>query len=181
MKQDFSDRASFLKATAQLRDATFLGNDLSYDEAARTMTLTVTRDASQGGAGGFLGTRKRSWLRTVITIRRIEAYKQYLAGEPDDVYVLDRTEVGRDGREVAFYFRPGDRAVMDVGAIEGSVEDSGRATSAPRKPVILNPLVKEERRGKAGRGGLVERVVGSIGGKPGSRGGGGSGSSKKKR
>jgi len=61
MKQDFSDRASFLKAAHALKDATFYGRDLVYDEAARTMTLTVTRvdpSTTGMGSGGFLGGRK---------------------------------------------------------------------------------------------------------------------------
>ncbi len=146
MKQQFSDRASFLKMLSALRDATFFGRDLVFDEGTGTMTLTVTRTDTAGGGGGFPWGRKPSYLRTAITVRNILSYKQYLTAGQDDVYVLDRAEVGRAGRELAFYFRPGDRAVMDVAQIEGRVEDTGKATSAPRKPVIVNPLLSKERK-----------------------------------
>jgi len=58
------------------------------------------------------------------------------------VYVVDRGEVGRGGEELALYFRPGDRAVMDVARIDGALTDAGKATSMPRKPVVMNPLRK---------------------------------------
>ena len=146
MKHEFSDRASFLKAMISMKEATFYGHDLVHDEAAGTLAFTLTRpDPTRGGAGGFLASRKPSYIKTLITVRRITGYKKYLAGEADDVYVFDRAEVGRGGQELAFYFRPGDRAVMDVESIDGFVEDAGRATSAPRKPVIQNPILKEEK------------------------------------
>jgi hypothetical protein len=146
MKQDFSDRASFLKAMIPMREGTFHGRDLVYDEPTRTFTLTVTRvDQSKGGAGGFMSSRKPAFIKTQITIKAVTSYKQFLTGDPDDVYVFDRAEVGRGGQEVAFFFRPGDRAVMDVETISGVIEDSGRATAAPRSPVIQNPILKEEK------------------------------------
>jgi len=159
MRQNFSDRASFLKATVPLRNASFYGTDLVYDKAAGTLTFALTRvDASQGGAGGFLGSRKASYIRSGVTVRHITSYTQSLAGQPEDVYVFDRAEVGRGGQELAFFFRPGDRAVMDVEQIDGFVEDEGRATSAPRQPVIENPLMKEERKtAKMGKGGKKSR------------------------
>jgi len=141
-----TDRDSFLKAMAPLREATFTGADLVYDEEAREMTLALTREDRATGRQGLLpGRRKNSWLRTVIHVRRIVSYRQSLASGPDEVYVLDRAEVGRGGQEVAFYFRPGDRAVMDVEHIEARVEDAGRATAPPRKPVIVNPVVAKEK------------------------------------
>ncbi|HKY32347.1 MAG TPA: hypothetical protein VJV23_07425 [Candidatus Polarisedimenticolia bacterium] len=142
MKCDFSDRASLLKAIAPLRDATFLGRELVHDAASRSVTLTLTRpDAAGRRPGGFFaGARRPSYLRTVVRIRRVVSYKQYLTAGPEDVYVLDRAEVERNGTEIALYFRPGDRAVMDVEGIEGMVEDAGKATSAPRRPPGVNPL-----------------------------------------
>src|SRR5678816_562404 len=90
MKQDFSDRATFLKAMTPMREATFYGHDVVYDEASHTMTLTLTRaDQSRGGAGGFMAARKQIYIKTLITVRRITSYKQYLAGESADVYVFD--------------------------------------------------------------------------------------------
>lgn len=146
MKQDFSDRASFLKTISSLKEATFLGTDLAHDQAARTFTLTLTRaDVSSSQKGGFFGARKPAYLKTVVTVRRVASYKQYLINGPEEVYVLDRAEVGRGGQELAFYFRPGDRAVMDVDQIDGMVEDAGRATAPPRKPATVNPIVKQER------------------------------------
>ena len=146
MKQDFSDRASFLKAMTGMKEATFYGRDLLYDELSRTLTLSITRvDRSRGGAGAFLVSRRPSYIRTLVTVRRVTSYTQYLSGGPDDVYVLDRAEVGRSGQELSFFFRPGDRAVIDVEAIDGFVEDAGRATAAPRMPVIQNPLLKKEK------------------------------------
>ena len=146
MKQQFSDRASFLKTLSTLRDATFFGRDLVFDESTGSMTLTVTRTDTVGRPGGFLGGGRRpSYLRTSVIVRNILSYKQSLTAGEGDVYVLDRAEVGRAGSELAFYFRPGDRAVMDIAQIEGHVEDIGKATSAPKKPVIMNPLLKKER------------------------------------
>src|SRR5688572_4094441 len=152
MKQQVSDRDSFLKAMAPLREGTFTGADLAYDENAREMTLTLTREDSSARRQGFLpGRRRNVWLRTVIHVSRIVSYKQSLASGPDEVYVLDRAEVGRGGQELAFYFRPGDRAVMDVEHIEAWVEDAGRATAPPRA-VIVNPIVaKDAAKDKAGR------------------------------
>jgi len=157
MKQDFSDRASFLKAAHALKDATFYGRDLVYDEESRTMTLTVTRvdpSTSGMGGGGFFGARKPAYLKSVVTVRHIATYRQSLTDGDDDVYVVDRAEVGRGGEELAFYFRPGDRAVMDVERIDGVIVDAGKATSMPRKPVVMNPLLKKEREtGRSGKGG----------------------------
>lgn len=146
MKQEFSDRASFLKAAVVLREATFYGTDLVHDERTHTLTLSLTRAEPSGGSSGFFGGRKSAWLRTVLTIRKVTGYKQSLALEQDDVYVFDRAEVGRGGAEIALYFRPGDRAVLDVEQIDGTLEDTGRATSVPKKPVIRNPLAEEEAR-----------------------------------
>ncbi len=160
MKQQFSDRASFLKAAGVLREATFFGRDLVHDKAAHTLVFTLTRADGSGGSGGFMGGRKTSYLKTVVTVKGITSYKQSLAGEIDDVFVFDRAEVGRAGQELAFYFRPGDRAVMDVEQITGSVEDAGKATSAPRRPVIVNPLVKEEREAAKPKGSVVGRLLG---------------------
>ena len=163
MKQDFSDRATFLKAMTPMREATFYGHDIVYDEASRTMTFTLTRaDQSRGGAGGFMAARKQIYIKTLITVRRISSYKQYLAGQPDDVYVFDRAEVGRGGQELAFYFRPGDRAVMDVEQIDGFIEDSGRVTAAPRSPTIQNPILKEEKEA-AQKKTLVGKLLGKQG------------------
>jgi len=168
MKQEFSDRASFLKAMTPLRDASFYGSELVHDKASGTFTLTLTRaDASRGG--GFLSSRKTFYIKTLVTVRRITSYTQYLVGPAEDVYVLDRAEVGRGGLELSFYFRPGDRAVMDVEHIEGVVEDTGRVTSAPRQPVIQNPLLKEEKVEKQAakkKTSAVERILGKPGRKP---------------
>ena len=120
-------------AFTALRDATFNGRDLVHDEAANTFTLTVTRPESQDHSGSLFFRRKPSCVRTSVTVRHITGYRQYLAGETDDVFIIDRVEVGRGGQELAFCFRPGDRAVMDVGQITGTVEDVGKATSAPRR------------------------------------------------
>src|SRR3989442_14719953 len=94
-----------------------------------------------------------------MMVRRITSYKQSLAGAPDDVYVFDRAEVGRAGQELAFFFRPGDRAVMDVESIDGFVEDAGRATAAPRAPVIQNPILKEEKEA-ARKSSLAGKLIG---------------------
>ncbi|MGH9869149.1 MAG: hypothetical protein ACREAA_13420 [Candidatus Polarisedimenticolia bacterium] len=148
MKQQISDRDSFLKAMAPLREATFTGADLAYDEKAREMTFTLTREDPSTRRQSFLpGLRRNSWLRTVIHVRHIVSYRQSLASGQDEVYVLDRAEVGRGGQELAFYFRPGDRAVMDVENIEAWVEDAGRAT-APPKAVIVNPIVAKDKAGR---------------------------------
>lgn len=151
MATPVTDRDSFLKALAPLRDALFVGTDLVHDAAAGTMSLTVTcEDRASGGGRGFL--RRAGWKkhrRVVIHVRHIVSYKQYLTTGPSDIYVLDRAEVGRGGQELAFYFRPGDRAVMDVGQIDVRVEDAGHATSLPRRPDIINPVIARE---KARRG-----------------------------
>jgi len=167
MKQDFSDRASFLKALTALREAAFTGSDLIHHEPKRTVSLTLTRvdSSSSGIGGGFFGRRKPAYLKTVLTVRRVAAYKQSLALGPEDVYVLDRGEVGRGGQEIALYFRPGDRAVMDVEQIDGSVEDVGKATSAPQKPTVANPLATQEARASRG-----EALAGRRGRKGGKRG-----------
>ena len=151
MATHVTDRDSFLKALAPLRDSLFAGTDLVHDAAARTMTLTITcEDHSSGGGRGFIQRMGRTkHRRVVIHVRHIVSYKQYLATGPSDVYVLDRAEVGRGGQELAFYFRPGDRAVMDVEQIDVRVEDAGRATSLPRRPAIINPVIAKE---KARRG-----------------------------
>jgi len=140
----FSDRASFLKALAGLAEGTFLGSDLVYDKASQRMTLTVTHQEGGGAGqrGGFFGGRKPTYLKTVVTVNHITRYKQSLTEGIQDVYVLDRAEVGRGGLELSLYFRPGDHAVMDVERIDGSVEDTGRVTHAPKKPVVKNPLSK---------------------------------------
>lgn len=170
MKRDFSDLASFLKATSVLREATFVGVDLTHDESTRSVRLAVTRpddSTARGRAGGFLSGRRPAYLRTELVIRQTVTYRQSLAHGPDEVYVFDRAEVGRGGSEISLYFRPGDRAIMDVEKIDGSVEDAGRATSAPRKPVIVNPILKQERDAAKGRS-VVGRLLDKRGGKSGS-------------
>jgi hypothetical protein len=148
MAHHVTDRDSLLKAIAPLRDGLFLGTELAYDEKSRTLTLSLTCPdgaAAGGGRGFFLRPGKNSYRRHAIQVRRIVSYKQYLAAGPDEVYVLDRAEVGRGGQELAFYFRPGDRAVMDVEQIDVRVEDAGRATAPPRKPGVVNPLLAKEK------------------------------------
>ena len=140
MRTQFKDRATFLEALAPLRNALFEGSDLAYDAAARTLTLTLTH-SGQAGSGLF---SRGGLQRTRVTVRRIAAYKQSLTSDTRDAYILDRAEVGRGGQELAFYFRPGDRAVMDVEAIEGDVEVLGAAHSAPRPQPNVNPLMKQE-------------------------------------
>lgn len=145
MKHQFSDAASFLHAAAVLRGSTFQSDDLSWDEAAHTMTLTVTRPENPGQSGSRFFRRKEAYLKTAVTVRHITGYRQSLAGAAGDVYIVDRAEVGRGGHEIAFFFRPGDRAVMDVEQIDVTVEDAGRATAPPRKPQIVNPIVAKEK------------------------------------
>jgi hypothetical protein len=101
-----------------------------------------------------------------VTVRHITGYRQYLAGETDDVFIIDRVEVGRGGQELAFYFRPGDRAVIDVDQIGGTVVDVGKATSAPRRPAIRNPLHTEEKEA-ARRTSSSRRIFGRSGKKRG--------------
>ncbi len=159
-----------MKAAVVLREANFVGSDLGYDKAAGTMRLALTRvDAST--SRGLLGARRAAWLRTVLTVRHIKQYKQSLAGATDDVYVFDRAEVGRGGQELAIYFRPGDRAVMDVEQIDGTIEDAGKATAPSRKPVTTNPLAAQEkpaaaRSAKQG-GGRASARSGARGGRKG--------------
>jgi hypothetical protein len=158
MNNAFSDRATFLAALAPLSGALFTGGDLSYDAAARTMTLTLTH---QGGGGAGAGLFGRKGLQTSrVTVHRIESYKQSLTGAEHEGYVLDRAEVSRGGRELAFYFRPGDRAVMDVAAIDGTVEALGAAASAPRRQPNVNPLMKEELERAARNRSLLGRLLG---------------------
>lgn len=145
MRQEFSDRSSLLHAMAAVREATFHGREIAHDEASRTVTLTVTRAENPGQPGSRFFRKRASFLRTAITVRHVTGYQLSLAGEPEDIYILDRVELGRGGQEIALYFRPGDRAVIDVDQITGSVEDVGKATSSPRRPVIRNPLAAEER------------------------------------
>ena len=133
-----------MHAVTALREATFQSADLIWDEATHTMTLTVTRPENPGRSGSFFFRRKQAHVRTTVTVRHITGYRQSLAGEVGDVYIVDRAEVGRGGHEIAFFFRPGDRSVMDVEHIAGTVEDVGRATAAPRLPVIRNPLLSQE-------------------------------------
>ena len=144
MKEHFSDATSFLQAAVVLREATFQSTDLLWDEPARTMTLTVPRPSNPGKPGGFFFRRKAAYVRTTVTIHQITEYRQSLAGEPGDVYIVDRAEVGRGGHEIAFFFRPGDRAVMDIEKIAGVIEDVGPAAAPPRRPVIRNPLLTQE-------------------------------------
>ena len=144
MKQQFSDAISFLHAVAALREATFQSTDLIWDEAVLTMKLTVTRPENPGQSGSLFFRRKAAYVRTMVTVRHITGYRQSLAGQAGDVYIVDRAEVGRGGHEIAFFFRPGDRSVMDVDHIAGTVEDVGRATAPPRVPVIRNPLLSQE-------------------------------------
>lgn len=148
MATHLTDRDSLLKAFAPLRDALFLGTDLVHDPGGRTMTLTLTCEdpgSSGKGRGFLLRSGKKRFRRVVIQARRIVSYKQYLATGPGDVYVLDRVEVGRGGQELAFYFRPGDRAVMDVEEIDVRVEDAGYASSMPRRPAAVNPILAKEK------------------------------------
>ena len=142
-----------MKAMALVRDATFHGQDLVFDESSRTLGLTVTRlESAGGGTRGLFGGRRGSYLKTHVSLRQVTACTRSLTGEEEDVYALDRTEVGRGGQEVTLYFRPGDRVVLDVGRIDGALEDIGRATAPPKRPVVMNPLLKKEResRGTAG-------------------------------
>ncbi|HEY3175439.1 MAG TPA: hypothetical protein VGK94_06705 [Candidatus Polarisedimenticolia bacterium] len=166
MKQHFSDRASLLHAMTAVRDSTFHGLDLVHDEAAGTFTMTVTRPDAPDSPGSRFFRRKASYIKTMVTVRHVTGFRQYLAGEKDDIFIVDRVEVGRGGQEVAFYFRPGDRCVMDVDQIAGSVEDVGKATAAPRRPAIRNPLVAEEK-AAAHRTSASRRIFGSSGKKRG--------------
>ena len=144
-----------MHAAAVLREATFQSDDLVWDEVAATMRLTVTRPENPGRSGGLFFRRRAAYVRTAVTVRYIIGYRQSLAGEPGAVYIVDRAEVGRGGHEIMFFFRPGDRAVMDVDHIAGTVEDVGRVTAAPRMPVIRNPLLTQEM--NAGRKGSGSR------------------------
>ena len=91
------------------------------------------------------GERRRTSTRVVIAVRGAGNYRQSLTAGPDAVYVLDRAEVGRGGREIAFYFRPGDRAVMDVERIDGEVRHTGEPVTAHRRPDVVNPLATSKR------------------------------------
>src|SRR4249920_3561401 len=148
MNNAFSDRATFLAALAPLSGALFTGGDLSYDAAARTMTLTLTHQGGGGTGAGLFG--KKGLQTSRVTVHRIESYKQSLTGAEHEGYVLDRAEVSRGGRELAFYFRPGDRAVEALGA----------AASAPRRQPNVNPLKKEELERAARNRSLLGRLLG---------------------
>ncbi len=158
MQTHFSDRASFLAAVAPLREAIFAGVDLSYDPDARTMTLTLTHTMDRSGAGRKLFASGLQ--RSCITVRGITTYRQYLTGLDRDGYILDRAEVGRGGQELAFYFRPGDRAVMDIASIQGHVELLGPARSAPRPQPNVNPLMKAEMEHAGRSRSLLGRLLG---------------------
>ena len=141
--QTTADRESFLKVMAPLAGGTFKGTELSYDETSRTMTLALTHPVEAGRS--LLGRRRHPRVR--ITVFGITSYKQSLTGDAESVYVLDRAEVGRGGQELCFYFRPGDRAVMDVSHIEVSVAETGELASPHKPPAVVNPLLHEERTG----------------------------------
>lgn len=153
MKHRFTDRSSLVEAMAVMREATFLGRDLVFDEPAGVLELTVTRLEAGGGPRGLLGGRKGSWLLTRVSVHNVTACTRSLTGEEEDVYVLDRTEVGRGGQEITLFFRPGDRVLLAVDRIDGTVEDIGKATAPPKSPVVMNPLLKKERESRrtAGR------------------------------
>lgn len=137
------DREAFLKVMAPLSSGTFAGTDLVYDEASRTMTLTLTHPEQAGRS--LFGRRRHPRIR--ISVSKIASYKQYLTGRVEEAYVLDRAEVGRGGEELCFYFRPGDRAVMDVSRIDVSVVETGEQAVPHRPPAVVNPLLHQDRTG----------------------------------
>lgn len=141
----FSDAGSFLSAMSPLRECTFEGRDLACDPAGNVTLALAVPDAARRG----------SFTRTIVTVRGAGNYRQSLTAGPAAVYVLDRAEVGRGGREIAFYFRPGDRAVMDVERIEGSVRGTGERVPPHKRPAIANPLAPAAR----GRG-FIARLFG---------------------
>jgi hypothetical protein len=145
----FTDPGSFLAALSPLREATFHGRDLVCD-ASGVVTLTL---ASSETAARRLG--RQACQRVIVTVRGARNYRQSLTAGPDGVYVLDRAEIGRGGREIAFYFRPGDRAVMDVEAIDGSVRRTGEEVPPHERPAIVNPLAAAPR-----STGLLARLLG---------------------
>lgn len=139
----FSDAASFQAALDPLKEATFEGRDLVCD-ASGTVTLALA--VPEG---------RRASTRVVITVRGAGNYRQSLTAGPDAVYVLDRAEIGRGGHEIAFYFRPGDRAVMDVERIDGEVRHTGEPVAPHRRPAVVNPLAPQKR-----PAGLISRLFG---------------------
>ena len=146
----FFDAASFQAAVLPLREATFNGQDLSCDPSGNvTLALSVPAAA----AGGLTG--RRAFARVVVTVCGGFNYRQSLIAGPNAVYILDRAEIGRGGHEIAFYFRPGDRAVMDVERIEGSVRHTGERVAPQTRPTIANPLATT-----AGHKGLIARLLG---------------------
>ena len=149
-----------MKAVSCLRDATFMGHELVHDEPSHTVTLTLTRsDSAKGSNFALFGGKKQTYLRTVIKIRSVVSYKQFLTAGPDEVYVFDRGEVERAGEELSFYFRPGDRAVMGVEQIDGSLEDVGKATAPPKSPIIENPILTQDRQEAKKKAGVAGRMV----------------------
>ncbi len=140
----FTDPETFLARLAPLREATFSGTDLHHDAARGTMSLRLRRPAGRRAE------------HVVVTVRGVDNYRQSLTHGPGGVYILDRVEVGRGGREIAFYFRPGDRAVMDVDRIDGTLEGSGDAVSPHDRPVVLNPLTETSPRAR----GFLARLLG---------------------
>jgi len=147
----FSDPGSFQTALSPLREATFTGRDLVCDPSGcMTLTLAVPAVPPRRLA-------RRVFHKVVVTVRGARNYRQSLTAGPDAVYVLDRTEVGRGGHEIAFYFRPGDRAVMDVDGVVGSVRHTGEAVAPQVRPAIRNPLAITGR-----SSGLLARIFGRV-------------------
>ncbi len=144
----FSDPGSFLTALSPLREATFTGRDLVCDPSG-SVTLTL--------AAPDAPTRRGVFRKVIVTVRGARNYRQSLTAGLDAVYVLDRAEIGRGGREIAFYFRPGDRAVMDVDGIDGSVRHTGEAVAPQDRPAIVNPLATAAR-----PPGLLARLLGRV-------------------
>lgn len=150
MRETFSDGTTFLKLARQIRGGLFAGPDLAFDKAAGTLRLRVTcPENEQAGGLRSLLPRRPSWRIRVLEMTGVLRYRQSLTGGLEEVYAVDRCEVERSGTEITLYFRPGDRAVIEVDAIHGTLTDSGRATAIPKKPRTHNPLLAEE--GRKGR------------------------------
>jgi len=144
----FSDTVSFLEALAPLREATFEGTDLTWDAADGTMRLALSWAPSPRGAA----------YRVIVTVRGAGNYRQSLTNGPASTYVLDRVECGRGGHELSFYFRPGDRAVMDVERIDGTVERTTGKAKRHSRPAGVNPLAMSTP--PAARKGILDRLLG---------------------
>jgi len=136
-----TDTGAILAALEPLYEGTFRGRDLEYDPARRSLKFTLTHPAPAGR--GLFGGRRHQ--RMAIHVGHITSYKQFLTGDEGSVYILDRAEIGRGGRELTFYFRPGDRAAMDVGRLEVSVEPTGELEPPHKVPPVVNPLASRDR------------------------------------